>query len=143
MGVLIFFIVAYLILSISLFKIFEKAGEEAWKALVPGWNFAIWCKIIGRSPWWALWLLFPIVNIFIYAGMAVDMVRSFGKYKFWHSAGFFQIGFTRVSRKAVVKQRYHGNSLRHSDSVMSFTNKQEVAHQKRTFHQQPKHKTDL
>jgi len=45
-----------------------------------------WCKIIGRKPAYALWLLFPIVNIFIWAGMSVDMVRSFKKYDFGWSA---------------------------------------------------------
>ena len=63
-------------------KVFEKAGVEAWKALVPGLNFVEWCKIIGRKPSYALWILFPVVNIFIIAGMEVDMARSFGRYRF-------------------------------------------------------------
>ena len=86
MSVLIFLIISYILLSLSLYKVFEKAGEDGWKALVPGYNFVVWCKIIGRPSWWAALLLIPIVNIFIYAGMAVDMVRSFGKYTFWDSA---------------------------------------------------------
>lgn len=87
MTILIFLIVSYILLSISLMKVFEKAGEASWKALVPGMNFMIWAKLIGRkSPAYALLLLIPLVNIFIYAGMCVDMVRSFGKYKFWQSA---------------------------------------------------------
>ena len=85
MSVLIFFVVAYVLLSISLYFIFEKAGEQGWKGLVPGLNFTTWCSLIGRKPRYALWLLFPIVNIFIYAGMSIDMVRSFGKHSFWHS----------------------------------------------------------
>ena len=60
--------------------VFPKAGSAAWKALVPGLNFVEWCKIIGRPTWWALLLLIPIVNIFIFVGMCVDLVRSFGKY---------------------------------------------------------------
>jgi len=63
-----------------------KADVQAWKALVPGWNFVVWCELIGRKGWFALWLLFPIVNIFIYAGMCVDMARSFKNYGFGHSA---------------------------------------------------------
>lgn len=66
--------------------LFPKAGEDAAKGLIPGVNFATWCKIIGRKPGYALWLLFPIVNIFIFCGMAVDMVRSFNKMNFFHSA---------------------------------------------------------
>ncbi len=85
MGILIFLIVSYILLSISLFLLFPKAETAAWKGLVPGLNFAEWCKLIGRSPWYALWLLFPVVNIFIFCGMGVDMVRSFGMYRLIHS----------------------------------------------------------
>lgn len=98
-----FLLILYIILSISLYKIFEKAGVEGWKALIPGLNFVEWCKLIGRPSWWALLLLIPIVNIFILAGMCVDMVRSFKKYKLWHSALavilppaiFFWLGFDK------------------------------------------------
>ncbi|RMG78660.1 MAG: S26 family signal peptidase, partial [Bacteroidetes bacterium] len=86
MAILIFLFVSYILLSISLMKVFEKAGEPGWKALVPGLNFAVWARLVGHNPLHALWLLFPIVNIFIYAGLCVDLVRSFGKYRFWHSA---------------------------------------------------------
>jgi len=85
-SILIFLIISYVLLSISLYSVFEKANVPGWKGLVPGLNFVEWCKLIGRSPYYALWLLFPIVNIFIFCGMAVDMVRSFEKYEFKHSA---------------------------------------------------------
>lgn len=86
MSILIFLIVSYILLSISLYLLFPKAGVPAVKGLIPGVNFVEWCKIVGRKPTYALWLLFPIVNIFIYCALAVDMVRSFNKLKFWHSA---------------------------------------------------------
>ncbi len=85
-SVLIFLIIYYILLSISLYKVFEKAGQPAIHALIPGLNFMTWCKIIGRPQWWAALLLLPIVNIFILAGMNVDMVRSFGKNSFLDAA---------------------------------------------------------
>jgi len=86
MGFLWFLIIFYALVSVSLYKVFEKAGVAPTKALIPGVNFAEWCKIIGQKPTHALWLLVPIVNIFIFSGMAVDLMRSFGNYKFWQSA---------------------------------------------------------
>ena len=86
MSILIYLVISYILLSITLYFVFEKAGVAGWKGLVPGLNFTEWCKLIGRSPWHAAFLLFPIVNIFIFCGMAVDMVRSFRKYKLIHSA---------------------------------------------------------
>ncbi len=85
MGFLLFLIIGYILLSISLYFLFPKAGVAGWKGLVPGLNFVEWCKIIGRKGAHAAWLLFPIVNIFVYAGMAIDMVRSFRHYSFWDS----------------------------------------------------------
>jgi signal peptidase I len=84
-SILLFLLISYILLSISLYLLFPKAHIPSWKGLIPGLNFAEWCKLIGRSPWYALWLLFPIVNIFIFCGMAVDLVRSFRLYKLIHS----------------------------------------------------------
>lgn len=100
MTILIFLIVLYVLLGVSLMKVFEKAGVSGTKALIPGVAAVEWCKLIGRKPSYAAWLLFPIVNIFIYAAMAVDLVRSFGKQSFWDAAlaviyapiQFFRIG---------------------------------------------------
>jgi len=99
-SILIFLLISYLLLCFALTKVFTKAGVASSKAWIPGVNFVEWCKIIGRPGWWAALLLIPLVNIFIFAGMAVDMVRSFGKYSFWDSAlaviyapiSFFLIG---------------------------------------------------
>lgn len=112
MTILIFLIVSYILLSISLMKVFEKAGEEGWKALVPGLNFMVWSTLVGRKSSYAALLLIPIVNIFIYAGLCVDLVRSFGKYRFWQSAlaviyaplCFFQLGYKE-------EEKYDGPTL--------------------------------
>jgi signal peptidase I len=82
MEILIFLIISYILMSIGLFLVFPKANEEGWKGLVPGLNFIVWCKIVGRPQWHAALLLVPIVNLFIYIGMAIDLVRSFGRYAF-------------------------------------------------------------
>ena len=82
----IFFIIYYILLCLTLGNLFEKAGVSQSKAWIPGVNFMEWCKLIGRKPSHALWLLFPIVNIFTITGMAVDLVRSFGRLKFVNTA---------------------------------------------------------
>ena len=78
--------ILYIALSISLYFLFPKADVPAINGLIPGKNFISWAEIIGRQKWWPLLLLIPIVNIFIFTGMAINLVRSFGKYKFKHSA---------------------------------------------------------
>ena len=122
MTILIFLIVSYILLSISLYFLFPKAGEEGWKGLVPGLNFVVMCKIIGRKPSYAALLLIPIVNIFIYVGMCVDVVRSFKKYQLWHSAiaviyapiAFFYLAFNKDEKydePTVPKERAYAQQL--------------------------------
>ena len=86
MSILIFLLISYVLLSVSLFFLFPKVDVDGIKGLIPGVNFIEWTKLIGRPTWWPLLLLVPIVNIFIFAGMAVDLMRSLGKYKFAHTA---------------------------------------------------------
>ena len=123
MSVLIFLIVLYILLGLSMMKLFEKAGIPGWKAMVPGLAAVEWSKMVGRKPWYAAWLLFPIVNIFIYAALCIDMVRSFGKHSFWQAAmaviyapiPFFLIGKNPedkydgpiLERERTFHQQYH------------------------------------
>ena len=122
MSILIFIIISYILLSVSLYFVFEKAEVAGWKGLVPGLNFVEWCKLIGRSPLHALWLLFPIVNIFIFCGMAVDLVRSFQKYDFKHSAIaviyapaiFFYLGLSKEEKydgPTLIKEREYQQAM--------------------------------
>ncbi|MBK7788243.1 MAG: S26 family signal peptidase [Saprospiraceae bacterium] len=89
MFLLYFLVISYVLLSISLYMLFPKANVQAVKGLIPGVNFYEWCKIIGKKPITALWLLFPIVNIFTFVGMAVDLARSFGRTSFLVFAAAF------------------------------------------------------
>ncbi len=82
---IVVFILSYLLPFAGISKIFELRGEKGWKAFVPVWNFLIWAKIIGRPSWYIALLLIPIANIFIIAGMASDLNKSFSRFSFLDS----------------------------------------------------------
>lgn len=48
----IIFLLLVLISFAGLYKIFEKAGLPAWKALIPIYNFWLVGTIINRPKWW-------------------------------------------------------------------------------------------
>ena len=83
---IIVFAILIVIGHVGLYKMFEKAGEEGWKAIVPGLNLYTWIKLTGRPMYWLALLLVPIVGIFIFAYMLIDMVKCFGKFGFWEQA---------------------------------------------------------
>ena len=48
-GFLMFFvaiaIIYYILLIVAWWKLFTKAGEKGWKAIIPFYNFYVQCKI--------------------------------------------------------------------------------------------------
>lgn len=77
-------------LSISLFiaviyivaqwKIYEKAGQKGWAALIPFYNLYILLKIVGKPGWWILLIIFiPPVGLILAIYMTHLLSKSFGK----------------------------------------------------------------
>ena len=44
-------------------KVFEKAGQPGWAAIVPIYNLIVWIKVAGKPVWWILPMLIPVVNL--------------------------------------------------------------------------------
>src|SRR5437762_13262798 len=61
----------------SWWKIFSKAGQPGWAAIIPIFNWIVWCKVAGRPLWWIVLLLicFPVVYIIL----CIDTAKVFGK----------------------------------------------------------------
>lgn len=71
--------IIFLIVVIGLWKVFVKAGEPGWAAIIPIYNYYVILKIVGRPWWWLLLLLIPFVNLIITIIVAIDLAKSFGK----------------------------------------------------------------
>jgi hypothetical protein len=63
----------------SYWKVFAKAGEPGWGAIVPIYNLYLYCKISGRPEWWLILFFVPLVNIVIALIVAMDLAKTFGK----------------------------------------------------------------
>ncbi len=68
-----------LLMVASMWKVFAKAGEPGWAAIIPIYNIIVWCKIVGRPAWWVILLFIPCVGIVIIFILAIDLAKSFGK----------------------------------------------------------------
>lgn len=64
---------------IALWKVFTKAGRPGWAAIIPIYNAYILLKIAGRSGWWLLLLLIPLVNLVVAIVVSIDVAKAFGK----------------------------------------------------------------
>ena len=81
MGMVVFLIyMAVIVLIIaSMWKIFTKAGEPGWAAIVPIYNMVVLLKIVGKPVWWIILMLIPFVNIVIFVMLAIALAQCFGK----------------------------------------------------------------
>jgi hypothetical protein len=71
---------AFIIFMIaSLWKLFSKAGQPGWAAIIPIVNTYFLCKVGGRPGWWVLLMLIPLVNFVIWIIISIDIAKNFGK----------------------------------------------------------------
>jgi hypothetical protein len=76
---LMLFLVVALLITVSLWVIFVKAGHAGWKSLVPFYNVYILLEISGQ-PWWFFILFFiPLVGTVIYLLAMLGMANKFGR----------------------------------------------------------------
>jgi hypothetical protein len=64
---------------IALWKVFTKAGQPGWAAIIPIYNTYVLIKIAGRPGWWLLMLLIPFVNIVFLLLLSLDIAKAFGQ----------------------------------------------------------------
>lgn len=64
---------------VTMWKVFEKAGQPGWAAIIPIYNAYILLKIAGKPGWWLVLLFIPIVDIVIYILSYIAIARKFGQ----------------------------------------------------------------
>ena len=79
-GVFLLLICAIVLVVIAgIWKVFTKAGEPGWAAIIPIYNIIVLLKIVGRPIWWIVLFIIPLVSIVIAFIVYIDLAKSFGK----------------------------------------------------------------
>ena len=78
-SLLVLSIISVIGFQIGLWFIFKKAGEKAWKSLIPVYNMCVWLKVLSRPKWWLFLILFPFIFVFMFYLMIWKTIRLFGK----------------------------------------------------------------
>ena len=93
-------LVYVILILIGMWKIFEKAGKEGWKSIIPIYNLYVYCQIVKLNFWLyliaVLFLFIPILPITFFAaliyviyflfGLDFRLARAFG-HGFWFGLG--------------------------------------------------------
>ena len=77
-GIIIVLAIVILLL-VSMWKIFEKAGRKGWEGIIPIYNLWVMAEIVGKPGWWGLLALIPYVGIIISIYLYYLLAKSFGK----------------------------------------------------------------
>lgn len=65
----------------ALYKLFPKAGQPAWAALIPIYNaYIVQRKICKKPVWWIFFLLLPGLNLVMFGCFCYNLARAYGKY---------------------------------------------------------------
>ncbi len=110
----IFGLIIIILTIIALWKVFEKAGQPGWKALIPIYNAVIMFRIANWSGWLVILTMIPLVNIVVMVIFNIRLAKAFGR------SVLFAIGLILVSPifmlilafdKSVFRGPYYGNNL--------------------------------
>lgn len=64
---------------VGMWKAFAKAGAPGWGCLVPVYNVYLMTKMAERPAWWFVLLFAPILNLFVFVVISVDIARRFDR----------------------------------------------------------------
>lgn len=78
--VIIILYLAFVALMIAgSWKVYTKAGQPGWAAIVPIFNLIVLLKIVEKPVWWIILLLIPPINIVFSFIVNIELAQRFGK----------------------------------------------------------------
>ena len=80
MGALAFvYFAVILLILVSMWKIFVKAGKPGWAAIVPIYNMIVLLEIVNKPIWWFIMFFIPLVNLIFIIMTYNELSKSFGQ----------------------------------------------------------------
>jgi hypothetical protein len=93
---------------VAMWRVFSKAGRPGWAAIVPIYNAYTLIRVAGRSGWWLLLLIIPLVNLVTSLIISIDVARAFGRGTAFGVIGLWLFGFVGYPILGFGEARYVG-----------------------------------
>ncbi|WP_420460431.1 S26 family signal peptidase [Neolewinella sp.] len=101
----------YLGLSLALSRLFPYAGRPARHGLIPGYNMWVVAELVGRKGSYSLLLLIPWFNMIWFAGLMVDLARSFNRFNFFEHVAAVVASWGYFGWLSTTEPQYRGPIL--------------------------------
>jgi len=90
---------------VSMWKVFEKAGEPGWACIVPFYNYFVMAKMAEKPMWWGALCLIPYANLVFIIWIWNRIVKRFGKNEGF-TVGVILLGFIFIPILAFSDAQY-------------------------------------
>ncbi|HET9140966.1 DUF5684 domain-containing protein [Actinophytocola sp.] len=64
---------------VCVWRVFSKAGQPGWAAIIPIYNIYVQCKVARKPGWWTLLFFIPLVNLVFAIIVSIGIAKAFGK----------------------------------------------------------------
>lgn len=95
----------------GMWKLFVKAGQPGWAAIVPIYNTYVLTQIAGRPILWFILTFVPCVNIVAAILIMIDIAKSFGK-STGYAIGMILLPFVFIPMLGFSDAQYGGPSFK-------------------------------
>lgn len=76
-------LIVYLLLIVAsiagMWRVFTKAGQPGWAAIVPIYNLYVMLKVADDPGWWLIGMFIPLVNLIVFIVVGVHVSQAFGR----------------------------------------------------------------
>ena len=76
---LVFLLVVTLLIVISMWSIFERAGRSGFGSLIPVYNLYVLMQVSKKPGWWLILLFVPVLGLICYLLAMLSLAGRFGK----------------------------------------------------------------
>ncbi|MEX1002644.1 MAG: DUF5684 domain-containing protein [Crocinitomicaceae bacterium] len=77
--VVLIYLAIIVLMVASIWKVFEKAGQPGWAAIVPFYNLYILTVVAKKEAWWMILFFIPIANLIAAIIIDIEVAKNFGK----------------------------------------------------------------
>lgn len=67
------------LMLVSMYKIFKKAGKKGWEAIIPVYNIIVLLQIVELPLWYIALFFVPFANIYAIFKIYIELAHKFGK----------------------------------------------------------------
>jgi len=112
--VIIIYLAVTILLIVSMWKVFVKAGKPGWASIVPIYNVIVLLDIAGKPVWWFILTFIPVVGIITLILVFMEVAKRFGKSALF-GVGLALLPFIFFPILAFGDAKYEGASNEYDD----------------------------